>query len=112
MFIDRNVFFNLLQKGNMNNFRNSPFGQTIYGANFTMPGTPAGPSNIGNFGMNGPDVPFSEWAPRGLNGARAIQAFLNSGLPGSRHIHMTLPSNDFIVHSYPVKPWLDDNAHL
>lgn len=87
-----------------------PHVSSIMGVPSQMPGISTGPMP-GAFGLGGgPNVPFTEWAPRGATPAsRALNNFLRSGQPPSMHGHVTFMSNDFIQYQYTISPW--DNGH-
>lgn len=87
----------------------------VFSAQTSMPGVGISPSAPGSMGLNGPNVPYIQWAPLGSDGRdqiNPVRNFTRGGVPTTVHIHSQLPSNDFIQSSFTAKPWLEDKAHL
>lgn len=86
----------------------------VFSASSQMPGVGVSPFAPGTMGLNGPNVPYIQWAPTGTGteGMNPVRNFLNSGVPTTAHYHSHLPSNDFIVAKFAAKPWLEDKSHL
>lgn len=95
----------------MLNVASTPANQSIFGVPNGYVGTETGPVP-GNFGIGGPNVPMTTWAPTGDTNSQTSPAnFLGFGQAPTSHGHITLKSFDFIQYQYTIPPW-DDESHL
>jgi len=64
-------------------------------------------------GLSGPNVPMSNWEPRGANGRfqQDIAKFLDYGEAPDEHGHISLKSVDFIQYQYMCPP-INDQSDL
>lgn len=93
------------------NVARTPATQSIFNLPNVNVGNSTGTSP-GNFGIGGPGVPSTQWAPRGDGTDQTGPAgFLGYGQPPTSHGHITLKAFDFIQYQYTVGPW-DDDSHL
>jgi hypothetical protein len=96
-------------------YSNPAYG-SIMSANNPYAGFAAGPTNLGTFGLSGPNVPSSTWDPSGAGSGRdqtgAMARFLNYGLPkGTKNGRISLGAFEFVSQQYCC-PHMNDEADL
>lgn len=69
--------------------------------------------NVGDFGIDGPDVPFVDWQPRGDGeGQPAPNRFLKGGRAPKKVGSISLKSIDFIQRAFQCPPFGDESERF
>lgn len=94
----------------MSNIGGPSFAEIMSVGSNPYSGFAAGPGQGGFGGIDGPDVPYVSWAPRGASyDQTGPAAFLNNGVAPTSHGHISIKSLDFVQRQYLCPPWGDDS---